>query len=268
MVGLLVFGGSEVRRFERRAADDIRSKLSGADAKVNVKTRFHGLFGAFSGDLQRVTIRASDFSTEELPLYTEPGISTRGRVRNLDLVLSNFRLAGLRVEELRASIPDCRYDLGLAMSKQKIRLSRSGTGTGTVKLKDKDLAAYILKKFREIKRVEVSISNGRAKVEGYGEFLIVKTNFSVEAELAIVDGVKLVLANPTITFDGRPADELSRKVLMDTLNPVVDLQHDLRLYDAVFLRRIELGSDFLEASGDTKIPDAPEGKTLACWFPW
>lgn len=252
------FGKISVRHFELAAAADIRSKLTGEHVNVNVQTKLNGIVGGPLGDIKQATIFASDFKTAGLPLFTEPWRSKKGIVRDLRLDLTNFELGNLRVESLRASIPDCRYDYGLATRKKVIRLSKSGTGTGTVRLKDKDLEAFILKKFAEIKRVTVRIDKDKVFVDGYGEFVIVQTNFSVIATLGCPDGTRLELQNARILFDGKRAEDAAGKVLLDTLNPVVDLNRDLKLHDAIHVKGIRLLDGFLEAWGDTKIPDSPE----------
>ncbi|MCO5295919.1 MAG: hypothetical protein M9921_03595 [Fimbriimonadaceae bacterium] len=250
-------GKAEVQRFERLAAEEIASKLDGDDRHVHVQTKLNGLIGGAMGDLKQVTIRASNFSTAELPLYTEPDRPRSGHIRELRLFLDDFRLAGLRVEHLEASIPDCRYDFGLAQRHHTVRLSQSGVGTGLVRIRAPDLEAYILRKFKEIKRVSVRIEKDKVFVEGYGEFIVVHTNFEVIATLESPDGSRLMLANAVIFFDGRRADASSGKVLLDTLNPVVDLAKDLGLADAVHVEKIRLKDGFLEASGATKIPLRP-----------
>lgn len=255
--GLLFgLGGGEIRRFERDAASDLKAQLTGERMQVSVRAELNGLAGLW-GDLRSGTIRASDFATEGLPLFTEPERRTNGRLGELRIVLSEFVLSGLRVERLEAVIPNCRYDFDLALRRRKIRLSRSGVGTGTVVLREKDLEAFILHKYREIKRVSVRIDKDRVFVEGYGEFLIAKTNFTVIASLRPVEGTRLVLDDAKIYFDWRRADEPARKALLDTLNPVVDLRKDLGLYDAVLVDRIRLRDGKLQAWGTTRIPVRP-----------
>lgn len=256
-VGLLFgLGSSEIRRFERDAAADIRSRLSGDERKVDVRAELAGLAGLW-GELRSGTIRASDFSTEGLPLFTEPERRQNGRLGLLRLDLREFVLSGLRVERLEAEIPNCRYDFDLALRHRKIRLSRSGVGTGTVVLREKDLEDFILRKYAEIKRVSVRIDKDRVFVEGYGEFLIAKTNFTVIADLEAVEGTRLFLTDAKIYFDWGRADEPARKALLDTLNPVVDLRKDLGLYDAVSIERIRLRDGRLQAWGSTRIPVRP-----------
>ena len=255
------FGKISVRQFELAAASDIRGKLTGEHVQVNVQTKLNGLIGGPLGDIKQATIFASNFQTPGLPLFTEPWRSKKGIVRELRIDLSNFMLGKLRVESLKASIPDCRFDYGLATRKKVIRLSKSGVGTGTVRLKAEDLEAFILKKFAEIKRVTVRIEKDKVFVDGFGEFVIVQTNFSVIATLGSPDGKTLELQNARIFFDDKPAEDAAKKVLLDTLNPVVDLNRDLKLYDAIQVKGIRLLDGYLEAWGDTRIPDSPDPPT-------
>jgi hypothetical protein len=263
---LFYFGNSEVRRFENLAAKDIRTKIHGEHSKVSVRTELSGIVGGPLGQLKKVTIRASNFDADGIPLFTQPGLSQKGTIDVLRIELDDFTLAGLRIQKLRADIPDCRYDYNLAITKRKIRLSRSGTGTGEVVIRELDLEAFILRKFGEIKKVTVRVANDKVHVEGYGEFLIIKAAFSVDAKLVAIDGTKLALDDATIYLDGKPADDVSRKALLSALNPVVDLSHDLRLYDAIKVDRVVLRDGVIRASGATKIPDQPVAQELS-WLP-
>jgi hypothetical protein len=258
-LGLLFGVGSAAQQeFERQAATEIRTKLSGPQAAVQVRTRAVGIHAA-EGRLKRVTIFAQHFSTPGLPLFTQPELGKSGRVDELVIHLDDFLLRGLKIKTLRASIPDCRYDFGLAVRKKMIRLSQSGNGTGEVMIQDADLEPFILAKYHEIKQVQVRVQHGLVHVSGYGEFLIISTHFEVVASLESRGGTQLVLSNAQITFDGKPADPLSQKALLDTLNPVVDLNRDLSLYDAIHVRSVLLENGVITAKGDTRIPVQPRG---------
>ena len=250
-------GGGELRRFERDAALEIRQKLQGEQVQVAVASRFAGPLDPLFGDVASATIRARDFSTEGLPLYTEPWRSRAGKLRELCLELENFTLAGLAVKRLTAKIPDCRFDLGLALKRRQIRLSRSGVGTGEVEVTEQALADWILKKFREIKRVAVRVAKDRVVVEGYGEFLMAKSEFQVIASLSATDDVRLELTDAKIYFGWVRAGEAASRALLDTLNPVVDLDRDLHLDGAVKVEGIRLRDGVLKAWGATRIPDLP-----------
>ncbi len=261
---ILIFGlgygaaSKEVRVFERRAASDIYNQLGGENRTVEIKTKLNLPFGAFLGTLDQATITAKHFSTEGLPLFTDPGLPKTGHVRKLGIELEDFVLKGLRIDRLSSVIPDCRYDRDLAVKRKQIRLSKSGIGDGWVRILEADLARYIPTKVKEIKRCIVKLDKNKAWVEGYGEFLIAKTDFLVVADLVIEDGVRLNLANARVVFGWRKADDFSKKVLLDAMNPVVDLQKDLGLLDAFFFERIEISGGALIAHGKTKIPDRPK----------
>lgn len=258
LLGLaLGIGSAEVDKFERAAAAEISTELTGESKTVKVDAVPDGL-GMAWGALKQATITASGFSVDELPFFTEPDRSKAGRLDLLQLRLTDFYLRGLRIEELVADIPDCRYDFGLAKSKKMFRLSKSGVGTGSVKILEQDLADYIVKKYAEIKSATVKVYNDIVWVEGYGEFLIVKTDFAIIAKLKAVDGTKLELTDAKIYFDWVRADEMSAKVLLDALNPVIDLDKDLGLYDAISVEHILLRDGFILASGRTKIPIKPD----------
>lgn len=252
----LGIGSAEIDKFERAAAAEISAKLTGENRIVNVDAVPDGLAVAW-GALDRATITATDFSLTELPFFTEPERSQSGRIHLLQLRMTDFDLRGLHIDELSADIPDCRYDFGLAKSQQIFRLSRSGIGTGSVKILEQDLADYIVKKYAEIKSAKVKVYNDVVWVEGYGEFLIIKTDFAIIAKLKAVEGTQLELTNAKIYFDWVRADEASANLLLRILNPVVDLDKDLGLYDAISVDKIRLRDGFVLASGPTKIPTRP-----------
>jgi hypothetical protein len=264
LAGLLIgLGNSEVRRFEREAASEIRSKLQGGGADVTVQARLNGVLGGPLGDLKQVVLRGSNFAASGLPLFTEPERSRKGIVRELKIELEEFDLAGLRVAHLEAASPDCRFDLALALRRRTFRLSRSGLGRGTVRVREKDLADYLMRKYPELQRLSVRIEKGHAFVEGFGQFLILQTDFWLVARLEPRHGVELVLTNARVVFGDRVADEASKRALLDALNPVVHLDKDLRLHGALTLEGVRLEHGVLEAWGATRIPTRPAAESEA-----
>lgn len=262
-LGLLFgLGGIGSSYFERKAAADIGHSLKGTHVQVRVETRAVGL-NELGGHFKRVTIEAADFSTPGLPLFTEPQLPKSGKIDDLRIVLHNFELRNLHIKELFSDIPDCRYDFGLAVHKNRIRLSQSGVGVGSVVIEQSDLEKFILAKYPSIKTVHVKIADGKVHVWGFGEFIVIRTNFDVVAAITAQGGDKLALADSTITFDGKAADEASKAALLQTLNPVVDLNRDLGLYGAISVLKIEMTNGELKATGSTTIPNLPAGSETA-----
>lgn len=250
-------GAGEVRRFERSAAADIAAKLQGPNKKVSVRSQIDIPFGILTKSVRSATIFAQDFSIDELPLYAEEDRSKEGKLGTLNMRMKNFRLCGLLVDEMTATIPGCRFDFALAMSKRQIRLSKSGVGVGEVKISEAALAEFILKKFPEIKTITVNCDRDYLWLEGFGEFLIIQTHFRVLAKLVSRDGIRLELTRARVAFDGLPAEAEVAQTVLDTLNPVVDLNRDLKLQGAIFVKGVETSNGILRAWGDTKIPKLP-----------
>lgn len=250
-------GSMEVRRFEASAAEQIKAQLQG-EPKVSIQTKLSGIIDGPLGDLKMVSIRAEHFTTEGLPLFVEPERSKKGRIQELRLELRDFTLRGLRMDSLVANIPECRYDYSLAIRKRQVVLSKSGEGTGRVRILEADLASYILHKFKEIKSVEVRVADDKVRVAGRGVFLLIETDFEVIARLTSPEGKTLELSESRIFFDGKPAGSGSSKAVLQTLNPVVDLDKDLGLHGAIKVEGVKLQNGVLEAWGTTRIPTRPK----------
>lgn len=258
--GGLLAGAGIVREFDTAAARDIRSQLQGEERRVSVHTRA-GASGIW-GDVGSVRIRARNFSTDGLPLFVEPARSKAGKLRRLILDLENFSLGPVAIARLHAEISDCRFDRTLAINRKRMRLSQSGVGTGWVEITTAALEAFTLKKFPEIRRCAMTARNDRLNVRGFGEFLVIQTEFEVDAALEVRNGSQLWLTDARITFDGVLADPLSRDAVLRTMNPIVDLDADLKLFGAIQVARITLANDRLRAEGPTRIPVRPANSAL------
>lgn len=250
--GLL--GSQEVRSFERAAARDIGMRLEGDGKQVGVKVKLAALF---DGSLTKATLSASNFSVKGLPLFTEPERTTRGKIGTLEIRLKNFELRSLHVEELTADIANCRYDFGLALREKKVRLSRSGTGPGYVRLTAESLRSFLLKKYHEIKRIEIELANDKVYVSGHGDFLLASADFYVSASLSIRNGSQLYLTDAWVFLNGVPVRDGSDRALLQALNPVMDINEDLSLFDAIKMERIRSRNDLLEIWGTARIPERP-----------
>lgn len=257
LAALFGFGAATVRSFESSAAREIGEKLVGDKKRVSLKVSYPGLLSPALGEVGTATIKASKFRCEGLPLYTEPKRSKKGTIDLLRLDLSDFYLRDLRCEHFYAEIPNCRFDFALAASKNKVRLSKSGLGTGTVELLVKDIAPYILKKYGEIKSVEVTAEGNWIRVRGFGQFLVLNANFDIKAKIT-TNGTQLLLSECIIRIDNKETDAESEKALIDTINPVIDFAKDLDLYDAVDAKSVQIAGEKIVVKGNVKIPDLPE----------
>jgi hypothetical protein len=253
------FGGQEVRRFERHAADGIRSNLAGEAAEVTVRTTFASLVGGPLGELDSARITARGFSCPSLPFFTEPNRSKAGRIRTLSLDLRDFDLAGLHVDSLEGEIPDCGFDYSAAIRHRGFYVSRSGEGAAIVRVSQEALSAFARKRFPMMESLTVRIDKDKVFVDGSGRFFLAKAEFSVIAGLEVRAGCRLVLATPRIFLDGRRADAATTQLLSRLFDPVVDLDRDLGLHGAMTVERLKLRDGVLEASGPFRLPERPDG---------
>ncbi|MCC7229068.1 MAG: DUF2993 domain-containing protein [Fimbriimonadaceae bacterium] len=262
LVGLLFgVGSSEVRRFENAAAKDIATRLTGEAVFVKVRTKLDP-FQAMAGRIKSATISASEFSTDGLPFFTEPYGSKRGRLDELKISLTNFQLTGLKVKRLDARITHCRFDLGLAQRRGQIRLTESGTGTGTVEVDQADLLDYIHFKHPLLKEVSLQFSQDKVFISGQSRFLSFDAFVEIESRLEPVGGNRIELVDANIKVNGQEANPNSRKTILGLINPVLDLDKDLKLFGALYMNKIEIHGKTLRAEGIAKIPD----RLLGTWI--
>lgn len=257
LAGLLFgVGSSEVRKFENAAAKDISSRLQGDAKQVKVRTKLDP-FQAIGGRLKSGTITASQFSTDGLPFFTQPDGSKRGRLDELKIQLTDFELTGLRVKRLESRIPDCRFDFGLAQRKGQIRLTKSGVGTGSVELEQEALKEFVLKRFPTISKLSVNLEKGQATFEGTGRFVAFQADFRLVGQLVSLDGNTIVLHGAKVYVGGQEGNAVVTKAILDLLNPVLDLDKDLKLHGAIRIQKLELEKGTLKASGVAQVPDQP-----------
>lgn len=251
----------EIGVFERAAASEIAGLLGGDKKSVRLRAVPDGLLGGAFGVLREGKIEASHFETDELPLYTEPWRSQHGVLKSLKLRLKNFRLRSLEIESLEADVPACRYDFALLMREKRVRISRSGVGIGKVRVRETALSDFVLRKFSGMKSISIRCDRGWIWAEGEGEFLVIQTKFWLKAKLVPRGGRQLFLEQATVSFDGIRAEPELAKVLLDALNPVVDLDADLGLHGAMDVEAVEAANGTVTAIGKSRIPVAPGGIT-------
>lgn len=257
-LGLWRAANAEIHRFERLAAEEITAKLAGEARKVTIRANAGP--EAIFGDVHRVTLSATRFEANGLPLYTEPKRSHAGSVSDFEIDLSDFTLRGLHVARLRASIPDCRFDLPLAVRHHNFRLSRSGEGTGEVVVAEQDLQSFILAKFHGVKDIVVHADRDKLFIEGRADILMLSANFALAARL-MPDHGRLLIRYPHLSLNGQPAGEAMVQVLTNFLNPVVDLNRDLGLAGAMDVDRLVLRDGLIRATGRIRIPTQPSETT-------
>lgn len=251
-----VLAEAELTRFEREAASEVASHLEPTPATlVGVEVTPLGIVESLRGEVAHVSITAQAFSVSGLPLFTEPHLAKSGTIRRLEIVLHDFNLRGLQVEQLRARLSTCRYDLGLARSRRVLRLSESGEGPGYVRVGERALERFILHKYRNINRVSVRLDAGKILVSGQGDFGLLNVDFLVLGEIGPRNGTQLVLENARVVLDGMRADPATARGFLEAVNPVIDENRDLHLNGAMTIEQVRIRAGFIELLGTARVPE-------------
>ena len=97
-------------------------------------------------------------------------------------------------------------------------------------------------------------------LEGTGTFLIVRSPFRIVAKLSSPDGTSLKLTYAHVSFGERDAGEELEKALLELLDPVIDLQRDLRLFGAIKIQSLLMDQNLMTVSGPATIPTKPQNE--------
>lgn len=256
LMAMLAIAQDPISSLRARAADAIRQKLEGGKGKVEVIIKVDGLISISTGDLQFAEIRASEFSTPGLPLFAEPDAEARsGRIGRLILRLSDFRLNGLRVEELTAVMHNSRYNFEVAMRDGAIQLLESGEGPGEVTVLFADLELFLARKFEEIETMRIAEEAGKVKLSGVLRQRGAAYRYEIFTGIGFADGTKIKLIEPQLTLDGQPADPEVQRGLLNQFSTVLDLDADLNLHGCLKIESIEVRGDRFRVLGVAKIPN-------------
>ena len=246
--------GTEWGRIERAAEADIKAVL-GAD-HVSMTAQNDGMLGTMLGQVESVTIEASGFEVDGMPLFTDPELSQRGKMRRLEIVLKDFVIRDLPVIELRCDIPDNRFALGL-LREGKVRLTKSGEGVGSVVIDEQGLKRYILARFKVAESIDIKLDKYKLFVKGTAALAMIRRNFEIICDLAIEDKRRLIIANPITFIEGKRIRDGSDSALLRAFNPVLDLDRDLGLHGAFDMETILIKGGIATINGKARIPVRP-----------
>ncbi|MFN3690458.1 MAG: hypothetical protein ACK4UU_05985 [Fimbriimonadales bacterium] len=250
---VLTLGRSALREIEKTAAREIRERLGGGEIQVKIEP--DGVDGLVQGRLRTLTVRARNFTLDGLPFTLTPERPQSGRIRQFVLLMENASLRGLRAERATAVIPEVRYDKGLALSRRVFRLSATGVGTCEIAVNEADLAAYLRRKYApSLREVAVRIAPEQTTVQGVVALLGSEVRFRAVGKLVPRDGRYLDLAEVSIEIEGADLPPESTNLLRQFLNPIIDIDRDLGLYDGLSVERVQSERGRMRARGAVWIP--------------
>ncbi|MCS7273623.1 MAG: hypothetical protein NZ550_05695 [Fimbriimonadales bacterium] len=249
----LTIGRGALREVEKTAAREIRQRIGSGTIRVRIEP--DGIDGLLRGRLHRLTVYARDFTLNGLPFTLEPERPRTGLIKQFVLLIENASLRGLRAEYATAIIPEVFYDRSLALAKRIFRLSATGVGACEIVVNEHDLAAYIRAKYaRFIREVAVQISPQQTVVQGVALLLGSEVRFRAVGKLAPREGRFLDLAEMQVDIEGASLPAQSAELLRQFLNPIIDVERDLGLYDGLAIDVVQSEVGRMRAQGRVWIP--------------
>ncbi|GIV15476.1 MAG: hypothetical protein KatS3mg022_0911 [Armatimonadota bacterium] len=258
---LIVSGTKEyTRRLERSAERQILQQLGGiGQVQVHIQPRW-GALGVLLARAETIRVHASGFHTAQMPFFTEaPVRAWQGKADRVQIVLEDFYLGGLPVRHMEATIPGVSLDSREAALRLRIRLFSAGWGNGWVTLDEESLNEFIKRRLPEVRSPHVRVTPSEVRITGQLVVLLTPWQFEVTGGVGVREGRQVVVENVQVRVEGEDLPSAVVQKIVDTLNPVLDVQRDLRLGGAFVVERVEQGNGFVKLIGRATVPPRKQG---------
>ncbi|MGC8783170.1 MAG: DUF2993 domain-containing protein [Armatimonadota bacterium] len=259
---LLLIGGAKeyTRRLERAAERQILHQLGGSgQVQVQIQPRW-GALGVLLARAETIRVHASGFHTAQMPFFTEPPVPAwRGKADSVQIVLEDFHLGGFPVRHLEATIPDISLDSREAAFRLRIRLFSAGWGNGWVTLDEESLTEFVKRRLPEVRSARVQVTPSEVRITGELVALLAPWRFEATGGVGVRDGRQMVVENVQVRVEGEELPPVVVQKIVAALNPVLDVERDLRLGGAFVVERVEQGDGFLKLIGRATVPPREQG---------
>lgn len=262
LVILLIISGAKeyTRRLERAAERQILQQLGGkGHVQVQIQPRW-GALGVLLARAETIRVHATGFRTAQMPFFTEPPVPAwRGTADNVQIVLKDFHLGGLPVRHLEATIPDVSLDSRAAAFRLRIRLFGAGWGNGWVTIDEESLTEFVKRRLPEVRSPHVQVTPSEIRITGDLVVLLTPWRFEATGNVDVRTGRQVVVENLQVRVEGEELPVAVVQKVVAALNPVLDVERDLRLGGAFVVERVEQGDGFLKLIGRATVPPREQG---------
>ena len=227
---------------------------------VDARVKERGLFGYYVNDLYSVDISGHGMTVSDLPFRVARRGGWKGSIKHLRLDLRDFTLNGLPVHRLTADIPDSTYDLGWAFYRSRLQLRSAGVGPASVAVGADGLVSYINQKYDStLSDVICVFGFEKITLSGIIRLFGVSTPFTAMGTLKPRESRFVDLTSPTVTLGGKRLKPQDARIILSTVNPLLDLEKDFGLRGFFLLDTISVGDRFLTLRGRMTIPEIRAG---------
>lgn len=222
---------------------------------VHAAVRQRGLLGYEANDIWSVDVYGREQTIDRLPFVIVPREGWKGSIHRLSLHLMDFTLAGLPVHRFDADLPNVGYDLGHAFYKSRLVIRGAGIGIGIVVINRTGLNTFLARKFGNLLSDVNFVSNQNIiSLDGKLDLFGSPTSFKAKGQIKIRGGRCLDLTEAEILLDDKPLTAQATEALMKRLNPLLDIERDLKLGGIFFIDRVEVGDGDITIFGRVSLP--------------
>lgn len=240
------------QRTQHAIVHDLSHTAKGGHLQARVYPR--GMFGSLLGQANSVRVTGSGVSINELPFTIQRGGGLHANVERLFLDLSDIQLKGLPVKRLSVVLPSVSVDADALIGRERMVMRSAGEGKAEGEFSIDKLMALFSTKMPSVSDVHIETNSNGLKIRANMSFFGFPNTIEADGTLNIVDGKYLILAFSRLTLNGATADPLLAKGMLDTVNPVLDIQRDLGLGALLTLTDVETKEGAVIVKGKLTIP--------------
>ena len=252
LIGLALFSAFAAERARYAARRDLERAIPGSAFQVSVRPR--GALGLAFGEVESATIRGQRFTVQELPFRIEPRGGLLARLGTLKLELRDITLRDLPVRSLDASIPRVRVDGPRVLFNGHFTIRGAESGTGVAVITAEGLSEFMARKRPEFSDLAIKLIPGEALVSGRAAVFLGPTPLEARVKIGVTEGRYLNAAEAKVSISGRAVPERLTQRLLQSLNPIIDVDRDLGLSDWLYVTSAEVGEGILIVRARVTIP--------------
>ncbi len=263
LFALATFHSGLEQRIRHDAAQQVHAMFHNTGT-VRATVEARGMFGLIASDIWAVDIYGEHLQTDRMPFTAYPKGGWKGSIRHLRLHLTDFTLADLPIERLDADVPSVTFDIGRVVWKEQIVVRGAGSGPAEVRVNKDGLRHYLLKRYTQtLSDVEIWIQNKKLYISGTAHFGLAPSHFVAACRLAPRAGRYLEVADPILMLNNHPVSPQLSAVILQQINPVLDVERDLGLGQVFTMAEVEIGESDVIIRGQATIPpvDVPPDRS-------
>lgn len=255
LLGVFLVNGLLQRHAERALLNDVRRHVTSGE--LHVRVRPGGTIGLLGGVAASATIEGEGTTFEHMPYALQDGGGIRSEIQRLHIRLKDATFRRVRIDRFEATLPMVRFDGGAVLVDSRIILRTAGEGTAEAVIGTENLVRFLQQRVAGLEVSRAELRNGLATIEGVFRFLGSAKRFFARGGIRVEEGRSLELADLVFRLDEAEPPAPMRELALRQLSPLMDIERDLGLGDAIVLTSAEIGEGIVRVRGRFRLPERP-----------